>query len=362
MAAHLELRWQRQLPLLVVLVLAAAGVVGCTSGDVRHVTMTVSPRTALLDEPVNVSVQGLPDGAPTTITATATDAGGTTWSSSARFKASSSGTVSLAQPSLGGSYTGADPMGLFNRMGPPAGSGSALFLTPRHHHDVGLRASVDGRVAAMASVRRQAPDEVGVVVRQLRPARDGIYGLVALPRRTTAKRPALLVFGGSEGGLATSVLAAGLLAAHGYPSLALTYVNPSRPGSSTPSWTLGGRPLPAVSPAAFGRPDLSAGTPQAAIPVERIRGPVLLACGELDLVWPSCANVDAVDRRLASHRFAYPVTVLRYPDAGHIVGGLNGWFGPLTDTFLEHVGGTVAGTQAAQADAHAKLLGFLASQ
>jgi hypothetical protein len=117
-----------------------------------------------------------------------------------------------------------------------------------------------------------------------------------------------------------------------------------------------------VPQADFGRPDLSASTPQAAIPVERIHGPVLLACGELDLVWPSCANVAGVTRRLTSHQFAYPVTVLRYPDAGHIVGGLNGWFSSLTDTFLEHVGGTVAGTQAAQADAHAKLLGFLASQ
>ena len=34
----------------------------------------------------------------------------------------------------------------------------------------------------------------------------------------------------------------------------------------------------------------------------------------------------------------------------------------MTDDALTSFGGTVAGTQAAQADAHAKLLAFLASQ
>ena len=161
----------------------------------------------------------------------------------------------------------------------------------------------------------------------------------------------MLVFGGSGGGLTTS-FAAALLAAHGYPSLALAYfkapglpqtlrnipleyftralgvlraqpgvdprhvlvagesrggeaalllgayfprlvngviagvpssvVNPGWPDTSQPAWTLGGRPLPAVSPSEFGQPN-PPGKPQAVIPVERIRGPILLTCGEQDL-------------------------------------------------------------------------------
>ena len=54
------------------------------------------------------------------------------------------------------------------------------------------------------------------------------------------------------------------------------------------------------------------------------------------------------------------MTALRYRDAGHLIGGLTAYYGSLTDDAL--AGGTVAGTQAAQADAHTKLLAFLASQ
>ena len=42
--------------------------------------------------------------------------------------------------------------------------------------------------------------------------------------------------------------------------------------------------------------------------------------------------------------------------------GLTFWYGSLTDDALTSDGGTVAATQAARADAHAKLLAFLASQ
>jgi hypothetical protein len=38
-----------------------------------------------------------------------------------------------------------------------------------------------------------------VVEKQLRPAKGGIYGNLYLPERTAARRPAVLVFGGSGG-------------------------------------------------------------------------------------------------------------------------------------------------------------------
>jgi dienelactone hydrolase len=271
-----------------------------------------------------------------------------------------------------------------------------------------------------------------VVEKQLRPTKGGgIYGNLYLPERAAGRRPAVLVFGGSGGGLTTS-FAAALLTAHGYPSLALAYfkapglpqtlhnipleyftralrvlraqpgvdprhvlvagvsrggeaalllgarfpqlvngviagvpssvVNPGElPDTSTPAWTLGGRPLPAVTRSEFGQPN-PPGKALAVIPVERIRGPVLLACGEQDLRWPSCAYVDAITARLRAHQFAHPVTALRYRDAGHLIGGLTAYFGSLTDDALTSDGGTVAATQAAQADAHTKLLAFLASQ
>jgi hypothetical protein len=96
--------------------------------------------------------------------------------------------------------------------------------------------------------------------------------------------------------------------------------------------------------------------------VERIRGPILLTCGGQDVVWPSCDYVDAITARLRAHRFTHPVTALRYRDAGHLIGGLTAWYGSMTADALTSTGGTVAAAQAAQADAHAKLLAFLGSQ
>jgi dienelactone hydrolase len=424
---------ERPISVLVALLVAAAGLAGCTPGGDRgrvQASMAVSPRAALVDQPVAVTVRGLPAGARATLTATARDSDGITWSATAQFEATPDGEVSLGQPSLGGSYTGVNPMGLFTLMAPPPGSAPDWFLYPDAGYEVTLEASVDGRVAAEASVRRQGPTAVGVAEKKLRPTRGGIYGNLYLPRNTAARRPAVLVLSGSGGGLTTS-FAAALLAAHGYPSLALAYfkapglprtlhdipleyftealgvlraqpgvdprhvlvagvsrggeaalllgahfprlvngvvagvpssvVHPGWPDGGRPAWTLRGRPLPAVSPSEFGLPT-PPGKARAVIPVERIRGPVLLACGGQDVVWPSCAYVDAITARLRAHRFAHPVTALRYRDAGHLVGGLTAWYGSLTDDALTSAGGTAAATQAAQADAHAKLLAFLAAQ
>jgi acetyl esterase/lipase len=415
------------------MVAIAGALAGCTRGGDRdrvQASISVSPPVGLVDEPVAVTVRGLPAGARTTLTATATDTGGVTWSATAQFAATSAGTVSLSQPSLGGSYTGANPMGLLTLMAPPAGSAPDQLLYPEAGYDVSLQASVGGRVAARATLRRQGPLAVGVAERRLRPPPGGIYGNLYLPRHPAGRRPAVLVFGGSGGGL-TTTMAAALLAAHGYPSLALAYfkapglpralhdipleyftralevlraqpgvdpghvlvagesrggeaallvgahfpklvdgvvagvpssvVNPGFPDAGKPAWTLGGRPLPAVSPSEFGQPN-PPGAAQAVIPVERIRGPLLLACGGQDLIWPSCGYLDAITARLRAHGSASPVTALRYPDAGHLIGGLAAWYGSLTDDALTSFGGTVAGTQAAQADAHAKLLALLGSQ
>jgi pimeloyl-ACP methyl ester carboxylesterase len=148
-----------------------------------------------------------------------------------------------------------------------------------------------------------------------RPAAD----LIASSRSHGVVGSYVLVAGHSRGGEAALLLGAflpqlvnGVIA--GVPS---SVVNPGWPDQDRPAWTLGGRPLPAVSTSEFGQP---------------------------------------------AHQFAYPVTALRYHDAGHLVGGLTAYYGSLTDDALTSVGGTVAGTQAARADAHTKPLALLASQ
>lgn len=95
------------------------------------------------------------------------------------------------------------------------------------------------------------------------------------------------------------------------------------------SWTEQGNPLPhmphvpydasagATMAANFARSlEMLAQHPEALIPVERIRAPVFLICGEQDDILPSCPMARQIQDRLREHRRP-PATLLAYKDAGH---------------------------------------------
>jgi hypothetical protein len=149
--------------------------------------MTVTPASALADVSVSVIVSGLPAGARTTVTATATDTSGVPWKSSADFRAGSDGKVTLAQKPLSG-YPSADPMGLFELMTPARGD--AMFFAGGRTLDVTLQASAEGKAVAQAVAHRRGPEDLGVRQRDLRPATDGVYGTLFLPadRRPGGRR------------------------------------------------------------------------------------------------------------------------------------------------------------------------------
>jgi len=207
---------------------AATALAGCTSGSADHprVSITVSPRTAVADVPVSVRISGLPAGKTVTVTSSARQAG-VPWTASAKFTVPAGGTVDLGMASTGGSYTGKDPMGLFEFMAPAKG----VPTTSRYqvfglsflgkNVTVTLRASVGKDVVGSTSVRRLAIAP-GVTTKRFRPAADGIYGNLYQPAHPRGRKPAVLVFGGSEGGLSVGALA-GQLASRGYPTLALAY-------------------------------------------------------------------------------------------------------------------------------------------
>jgi dienelactone hydrolase len=413
---------------MLVSVALAAGVTGCTSGDrVDDASIAVSPAIALMDQPVRVSLAGLGADRLATVTATGKDVVGVTWSSSAEFRTRGDGTLSLDQAPVGGSYSGANPMGLFQFMAPddprPLGFGSPLSGTSV----VRLEVKVDGRTVATATATRRTPQAVGVTTKKLTVPADGVYGVLYRPKDTTTRKPALLVFGGSEGGLSYPVqVKSALLAAHGYPTLALAYFDApglpkdltaipleyfrkalmvlrAQPGVDTDhllvtgaswggegsllvaatypdlvngviaevpnsyvdvapftkkrsSWTVNGRELPFAPASQFGAPAAEV-DPKTYIPVGRIRGPILLACGELDLEWPSCRNVEDITDRLKGR---HGVTVLRYRDAGHYIGVFPP-YASTTDAALTRTGGSIAGIQAANLDLHTKGLALLAS-
>src|SRR5262249_15270768 len=103
---------------------------------------------------------------------------------------------------------------------------------------------------------------------------------------------------------------------------------------------------------------------RAAIPVERIDGPVLLISGQDDQLWPSSVFADMVVERLAKHRHPYPYRHLSYEGAGH---GIGFPYAPTTVTASRHPvrgvllrsGGDPKATAHAQVDSWRQVQQFL---
>lgn len=135
------------------------------------------------------------------------------------------------------------------------------------------------------------------------------------------------------------------------------------------SWSVGGSPLPSLP---YGAGDggkallprflngLAALDQhrEAVIPVERFAGRIMLVCGGRDTLWPSCLMADQVGSRLRAWGRP-PVTLLRYPLAGHGVMGA-----PLTadDAALRKwsvLGGTANANATARRDGWPRIVAFL---
>ncbi len=100
------------------------------------------------------------------------------------------------------------------------------------------------------------------------------------------------------------------------------------------SWSHQGRPVPFVPYPSEGEPGSSGAglamapiyeaaladeeaVAAASIPVERVRGPILLVSGDDDRMWPAARMAEMVITRMAGHGRSADVTHLRYPGAGH---------------------------------------------
>lgn len=410
--------------------LVLAMLVGACTGHKetpRHVRITVTPAQALLDAPVSIRVAGLRPHDRTTITASAVDAFRITWFSRTTFVASSAGVVDTSQRPVSGSYDDIDPMGVIDRMKPTSrGADETVFIAPSAGYRVALRVSVDGDPVAHADVNRSGIFHE--TESSMRPPHDDIYANLYLPTHRRGRHPAVLLFGGSGGSLG-EIFEAQLLAAYGYPAMALAYfnaaglpehldripleyfvkalrvlrrtpgvdrhhilawgvsrgseaslllaahfprlvygavalvpssvVNVSYPFGGHSAWTLHGRQLPFVPTVDFG--DATPPDHRAVIPVERIRGPLVLICGGSDLVWPSCRYTHAIGKRLAAHHDSSQLTTLRYADAGHAVGEILPYVPTASpDLSNQTLGGTVAGNVLGRIDAWQHILRLLA--
>jgi dienelactone hydrolase len=402
--------------------IAAVLALGASSAGSAHpdrVRVEVTPASTWIDAPVHVRVTGLRSNQVATLSLRGRDARGRLWGSSARFRAGSQGTIDVDRAkSLSGSYTGVWGTGLLATLARKAPLEGTLFywneVTP---NALRLAVKVGKRVSARATFRRGLPGSA-VHERSLSLAGEGIFGQYYAPAQPSAASPAVLVFGGSEGGLRTGRIAE-LLAARGYPALAIAYFDePGLPRtlSAVPleyfehalRW-LGGQP--GVDPARISVFGISRGgeaaqllgvhypvlvhavvatvTSNAAacsypgcdgpawtleghavpytngLPVpeqdgegvihdELIRGPVFLACGGRDEVTLSCPYARAIVQRLQRFHHPYVDELHAYPEAGHFVGALLPGV-PVAPHWLYFS----AATERAREDVWPKLLRFL---
>ena len=137
--------------------------------------------------------------------------------------------------------------------------------------------------------------------------------------------------------------------------------------AGVPAWTLNGRPVPyraSATDTTLSSYDLfakAAPMPGARIPVENIRGPVLLFSSKTDGVWPASTYADEITSTLKGRR--RQVENIQFGDASHLLmgtgPGMTRFEIPGT-TMTFDFGGTAEGNTKARAEAWTKTKQFLA--
>jgi dienelactone hydrolase len=193
--------------------------------------LTVSPTVGLIDAPFHVVLRDVLAGVRVTLTAERLDVNGRRWTAVGEYVADADGRVDAAlAPSLGGSYQGLSPHGLWCSALPVAPTqleeylaelpahpelGTAPQLDVAAEYRVALVARVDGNIVASASATRSyGPAAQSEEVN----AAGGVRGVFFPPMGDSPPLIPVVVLAGSGGGL--PLPQAALLAAHGHPALA----------------------------------------------------------------------------------------------------------------------------------------------
>ncbi|KAM6927560.1 acyl-coenzyme A thioesterase 1-like [Xenentodon cancila] len=192
--------------------------------------LTAAPARSLIDEQISIRGHFLPPHCPVTLCAQMHSDDGDLWESFAHYNTTMSGTLSLTSDhSVGGSYLGCEPMGLFWGMQPAPGGREGLRLrkknveTPYNVQISLLEGHVSpsqGKSTELAAVTAERWYMVPGV-RRIEVLQNGIVGTLFLPPGP-GPFPAILDLWGMGGGLPE--YRSSLFASRGYASLALAYV------------------------------------------------------------------------------------------------------------------------------------------
>uniref|UniRef100_A0A3B4Y3S2 Acyl-coenzyme A thioesterase 4-like n=1 Tax=Seriola lalandi dorsalis TaxID=1841481 RepID=A0A3B4Y3S2_SERLL len=194
------------------------------------VKLSVQPSRGLMDEKFVVLVQSVPPGFQLTVHALHQCEDGHSWEAFGHYTADASGNVNVSEdPSLGGTYTGVEPMGLLWSLIPVPGSKSGLRM-----RKMNVQTPMEVTISVYEGHQTEGfMDQValaGVVVerwymapgvRRIPITEDGLTATLFLPPGP-GPFPGLLDLWGGGGKLVEYRSA--LLASHGMASLALDYL------------------------------------------------------------------------------------------------------------------------------------------
>ncbi len=172
------------------------------------VAIHVVPTQALVDEPVAVTVVDLKPRQHVIVTAEMDG-----WVSSAEFCADRKGVVRLSDQPIQGTWKNADPMGFVWSMQ----SKNPGFPKKPHKTPIEIKALVDGKVAAVATLQRTALKE-GIVVTEIK--NEDVVGTLYVPP-SNKPLPGIVVFSGTSGLIPRPI--AELFASRGFIALAAGY-------------------------------------------------------------------------------------------------------------------------------------------
>jgi len=212
------------------LAIFASGAVGAV-GAAERPQLSVIPASGLVDAPFHVVIRDVLPGSRVKVTAQRPDAHGRSWTAVGVYLADANGRLDLdTAPSIGGSYEGVSPHGMWCSALPVAPEQLAAYVAelPKHPelgtaptldastvYTVTVTAGIDGNTVANATATRTYA--AGIVPEEVT-ADGGVRGLFYPAAARVPQKVPVIVLAGSGGGLPQAQAA--LLASHGHPALA----------------------------------------------------------------------------------------------------------------------------------------------
>ncbi|XP_028972931.2 bile acid-CoA:amino acid N-acyltransferase-like isoform X2 [Esox lucius] len=319
--------------------------------------LTVQPTRGLVDEKIMVVVKNLPQCFAVTLHSLLYSEGEDYWEAFGNYTSDDKGTVTVSQdPSVGGTYEGTEPMGLLWSMQPVPGSRTGLrlrkmnVLTPMVVHISVYSGHVTegfSKQSPLATVDIErwylAPGVRRIDIRE-----NGVKGTLFIPPGP-GPFPGVLDLWGGGGGLVE--YRSGLLASHGFVSMALEYLSSEISASKVDDKYFEPRCCVCVS-GSHVQPvnkslseffskvitdmnssrwddgghlnvsDLSVSIPTEPgekVDVGRIKCPVILIVGEDDQSWATVESAEDMTQMMRAAGNEHLLTTFRYPGAGHLI-------------------------------------------